>query len=456
MLSPVEIVLRPYRLADFSRDQAIDLLARDREAIEKLLGVQLPDNNPDEMFRIYISSISRLRGEFKELCYRDICLYQYKDMSARRYLEKPVLSAMRGTVIRWFDNGESRLLAFPFAKFFNYGEVDATREPPASGFRAVEKLDGTLIIGWRDEDGELHFNTRGLLEWYGVKFGKGSTYIYRGDGIENPYVRAFISSVKRAGLWSDLESVIDYRSTVMFELVGRVPASQFDPSEASAIDVDDPSWRPFILAKRDNSTFDLEYVDSSPFPLPEIFDANDLNELARAVREWRNREGVVLFYRDKQYRDGELFRWWNYLVKVKSPRYVIMGEVLRNNRIWWRGVAKYTILGAYDDLLSLLEDPEARGFVEKVHNLYVEARSVWSDIAEMIKGGALTGSRVNYISNNMNMKWIIPFLKELKHGVDSETVLRRLIISNLPRKKEAILSFIERLINRLRTIRSAL
>ena|SRR3990167_2986505 len=66
-------------------------------------------------------------------CYTKGCVYE------RAWT--PITMAARGLIL---DRRESRIVATPFPKFFNLGEM--LQEPPALGFETFEKLDGSLVI----------------------------------------------------------------------------------------------------------------------------------------------------------------------------------------------------------------------------------------------------------------------------------------------------------------------
>jgi hypothetical protein len=73
----------------------------------------------------------------------------------------PVACQCRGMVLR---EGTWDLLAYPFDRFFNYGQPEAEGlNLETSAFQ--EKLDGTLIIAyWDDRDSRWHTATRSLTE----------------------------------------------------------------------------------------------------------------------------------------------------------------------------------------------------------------------------------------------------------------------------------------------------
>ena len=86
------------------------------------------------------------------LNYTETCTYQ-------RVWDEITIPA-RGLILR---NDGSEVIALPFPKFFNFGELaaDKTAELVAQPFRAFEKVDGAMGVSYRDEHGDLNVATRG-------------------------------------------------------------------------------------------------------------------------------------------------------------------------------------------------------------------------------------------------------------------------------------------------------
>lgn len=309
----------------------------------------------------------------------------------------------------------------------------------------TEKLDGTLIIVWRDWDGELHANTRGMLEWHGVEVGKRSVYLYRSETMENPFVKAFFNAVKRLNLMEELEGLVGDGETVMFELEGKVPASQAALSKELNMNPDDTSWTPFALAKRNNESFALSYISDVGFPVPSRLNVTDLEDLMIHVSAWKEREGVVLYYPGLYYHTN--MPWWNYMVKLKSSHYALLTTILPAGEVRWREVARVVMLGQYDDLVSLVKDEDIVGFSRKVFENYCLLRDTWEEIMQLLTEMPLTEKERNYVAHCLNLKWLLPYLDEGKKR--GESALKKLVIEGLPKDRDGILHRMERLGKRL-------
>jgi len=393
------------------------------DEVRRLVGAG-PDAGADEVRRRFA------RAEYKVQCAPapdgKYCLYQYKELRAGRYFEVPVLAAMRGYVTKQYDGGDMHVAAFPFAKFFNLGETGATQNPPTRGFVATEKLDGTLIIVWRDPDtGELHYNTRGMLEW----FEPTPAGTARRDYIANPFARAFLSAVSRRRLREDLETLVADDTTVMFELVGRIPASR---QTNDPIDPDDPAWTPYLLARRRHGSWRLEYagVDFDPlnFPAVRSVRVETLGEIVQLVADWRDKEGAVIYYPGRSY---EGFNWWNYIVKVKNPVYALQGYIYKpDGTPSERAILRLILAGAYDDLVAY-GDENVIAVADEIRTAYEELLSTFEELHSAAQ--TWTSKQWNVFIHQYKGRWLEPYLRE----PDPEAALKRLILSQAPRRNVA-------------------
>jgi len=369
--------------------------------------------------------------DFKRLCAPapggTYCLFQYGDLRPGRYFDAPLLAAMRGYVSKIYDNGDVSLAAFPFAKFFNLGETGATQSVPRRGFIATEKLDGTLIIVWRDPDtGELHYNTRGMLEWF-EPTGRGTV---RRDRIANPFVRAFLASVDRLGLRDDLETLAREDTTLMFELVGRVTASKMPDNYR--IGPGDEAWTPYLLARRIHRDWRIEYAalhfDALGFPHAGAVEARSVDEIVAIVGEWRDREGAVLYYPSEYYAG---FNWWNYLVKVKNPVYTLTSLLYTpHGRPNERTILKFILAGAYDDLLAYGGEEVAR-VAEEIRDAYEELLAEFRLLHAMAQ--TWDQSKWNMLVHTYKGRWLEPALK----AADPDAGLKHLLLAATPRRNIA-------------------
>ena len=427
-LNPVILTYYPLKYKDY------DFLMRHREEIEWLLGVQLSKSNPEKAYRVYREKMVKIARMVSEKCTREkegkTCIYKYIENLTREFLKTPVLSAMRGTVIRWYDNGEAVRLAFPFAKFFNLHEVPMTEKLPEAGAVIYEKLDGTLVSCWLDTDGEIRCSTRGLLDNMRAEVGKTSTLVVRG---ENPVVKVFMSSINKRVL----EDLVGEDVTVMFELIGDKPGSQCPIVERCL-----SSPKPFLLAKRKGES-GIEYIVHEAIPSPRRFNykPGELEGVARRIKDF---EGFVIHYPGLKYHPG--VDWWDYLVKVKSPLYIVKSEVLWAGKgsISYKRLARYVIVsGNPDDLASVF--PEERDFILDVWEKWVALREEYEALLES------ASDKTVRVLKSQKYKWLAELLEEShKRGV---APLKRFIIFGLPRSKAGIPSYLDRIKTRIREAR---
>ena len=87
--------------------------------------------------------------------YGDLILYNYSNSCVYEKAWDEITILARGIII---DPPSDKIIALPFPKFFNYGEM--TDQLPDEPFEVTEKLDGSLICIWHYK-GEWHTSTRG-------------------------------------------------------------------------------------------------------------------------------------------------------------------------------------------------------------------------------------------------------------------------------------------------------
>ena len=198
---------------------------------------------------------------------------------------------------------QGRIVSSGFPKFFNAGERppdDAKLEAALSNGEEVfftEKLDGTLMIRSVLPDGRIIFRTRGM--WSGGDFASV----------------AFGLSVKRYSVL--LEPTFMPEWSLLFEYVG--------PENLIVIAYSEPDLH-FLGAIRHTDLHLMPIEQLHKFahehglraaPLVEL--PRDLKGLQQTVREWGDREGVVV-----RLHRGQL------LIKVKSARYLALHAMRAN------------------------------------------------------------------------------------------------------------------------------
>lgn len=101
-----------------------------------------------------------------------LAIMSYTDdcQKARRW--DNVSMACRGLI---FNTETGAIVARPFSKFFNVGETPATQpdQLPKEGFRATEKVDGRLMVMYRDAQGRPQLSSRGSFTSEEATVGSG-------------------------------------------------------------------------------------------------------------------------------------------------------------------------------------------------------------------------------------------------------------------------------------------
>ena len=413
--------------------------------LARLLGIG-PGEGLDSVRRA-MASVNRL---WSRRCLRlgigKECVLSYKySLEPRDYLRRPVLAAARGAVVRHYRRGGVRQLAMPFAKFFNYRECRECSRIPSNSFIATEKLDGTLIVAYRDPDtGELLLSTRGSL--------------YRPPMARNPYAERFLAAVEGLGLSWELESIVKEKTTVMFELVNTAcPASRCLGRELEA-PPGDPRWRVFLLAARSHDTMEISYeLPSTGFPRPRRIEAESVKELVRIANSLGD-EGVVVFFPGGTYLG---FPWWNYMLKMKNKRYVFrsllgaaeIDEATR--RSMYRRVARLVASGRIDDVAPLLEGTVFADFAAKYREEYKRLVEAYTVLAEKLRAlVARHGAEKtrNYLRHNLAMKSLADDMEQVLENPEaaaSRTVREKLLAKGGP---EALLDALKRHRRRIETI----
>jgi len=213
----------------------------------------------------------------------DYALYEYTSETLFDANWSAEAQAARGLVV---DAASGRVLCNPMPKFFNLNEVEATRikNLPDEPFIALEKLDGTLILVWRDpKRNEWIYNTRGDWKNEFIEWAKELPLDKKNLDPEYTYSFELIHPKNRI--------VIDYgaRRELVLVAVRRAGTGEEEP------------WaRLKLIAGRLGASVPREFAD---FKIEDIgFEPNQ--------------EGYVLLYPG------------GFRVKVKSPAYVKIARVI--------------------------------------------------------------------------------------------------------------------------------
>ena len=347
----------------------------DIRELAQLVGLNQWINETDVYKRVAMIKYKRLYVMHCKIFneYRD-CVYKYTNNNSKYFIKFPILAVMRGSVARFYEGGDVKQVAFPFAKFFNWKENSISSKIPSTKWVITEKLDGSLVVVWRDPDtGELRANTRGTLD--------------------SPIIEAFWDSVKRMELREHLEGLVKENTTWMFEFVNpEYPASMVFRNIVEIIKEQPHKFTPYLLAYRDHSTMEIEYNVDTDFPRPRFYNINTVDDIMHRVKEMTDKEGLVVHFPGHLY--DTRFKWWNYILKIKSKSYVIKAYIgLGENdpgfrRTAYRKIALAIVNNHYEDLIPILQGTEYGDFIQKYLETYSKLVDTWIVFREKIEAKA--------------------------------------------------------------------
>jgi RNA ligase len=210
-------------------------------------------------------------------------IYNYTPEVQYDKLWDEVTMQCRGLIL----DEQSNIVARPFRKFFNYGEIPVS-EIPDLPFTMTEKMDGSLVIITR-YNGELIFATRGSFESDQVKYAKEIWF--------NKY--------------HHLGPTICHNYTYLFELI--------DPRNKVVVDYQEEADL-IALEYTPNEKEDFRYFPALPFKaVKQHFGFDSIEDVIASLDgEWNNREGYVIRFEN------------GYRLKIKSPEYLRLHKIITN------------------------------------------------------------------------------------------------------------------------------
>lgn len=257
-------------------------------------------------------------------------------------MSNPIVQECRGLILKK-DNivltsnppiQQYKVASMRFSKFFNYGQEEAITLDFKNPVEVSEKIDGSLIGVWYDEDTGWHVSTSGNI-----------------DADDSPIERNDIINYRHLFdlAWDDLSfDVLDKQCTYIFELV-----SQF-----TRLVVPYRDTKLYLLAIRNNKT--LEEFDRNFLPflskqlfgdkilIPKTYYCNSIDEIYDSVRNMdennQNFEGVVLC-------DNKFNR-----IKLKSNRYMELFNVRGEGILSDKKILQMVLDETEDDILAFFPE----------------------------------------------------------------------------------------------------
>lgn len=233
----------------------------------------------------------------------------------------PVANQCRGMVLR---EGTWELLAYPFDRFFNYGQPEAEGlDLSTAAFE--EKLDGTLVIAyWDNDESKWHAATRGMCEAHGNVLDGFTTR----DLIEKACVEM------GRGSFRDFMDLAHRGNTFCFELTA--PENQ--------IVCEYRERKLTLLGARNMTTLEEVstrlHAESNGWLLPRTWQLNDLDHIVEVIRDWDPAEFEGIIAKDAKF----------HRVKVKAPKYLAVHHAIDSLGASWRSCIAAVQSGASDDI----------------------------------------------------------------------------------------------------------
>lgn len=208
----------------------------------------------------------------------DLFIYNYTPKAQYNRVWNEVTLASRGLIM----DGDGKVVARPFPKFFNYGEME-NQEIPTLPFEVFEKMDGSLGITYWVGD-EVYLATRGSFN-------------------SDQAIKAMeLLNSKYAAAKSNLEKGVTY----LFEIIYPENRIVVDYGVEESLT---------LLAMIDTATGEELDLEPIGFPLVKKYDGlTDLDALKQIATS--NKEGFVVKFEN------------NFRVKIKFEEYVRLHRIL--------------------------------------------------------------------------------------------------------------------------------
>lgn len=238
----------------------------------------------------------------------DYYIYNYSQTVQFQKLWDDVTIDSRGLIL----DGEGNIVARPFRKFFNLQEHDVNEIPFGMPFTVFEKMDGSLGITYKGEDGAVYIATRGSFQ-------------------SEQAIKATQMLADNSDLYNFVLSLSD-DYTLLFEIIY--------PENRIVVDYGGVEKLVFLGSyHKETGEFTSPHHYKSNFPfldVPQVFDVSSIDELKNSGET--NFEGYVVRF-DNDFR-----------VKVKLDEYVRLHRLMTNVS----NVSVWESLKNGDDIETLL------------------------------------------------------------------------------------------------------
>ncbi len=281
----------------------------------------------------------------------NLSIYNYKQLDAKKICS--IARDCRGLVL---ENETQNLVAKPFSRFFNLGEmIEYHKDFNWNSFTSQSKLDGSLILIFRYEN-KVYCNTRG--SWGNGQI-NGSQWTWR------TLVESIIGKL-------DYNLIPDYYigNTYCFELVSifNKVVSHYPKPELYLLSIFNPQGKELTIEQCDFT------AQQNGWKRPQLHSFKSLSEVETYIKELEDNnpteEGLVLC-------DSNGMR-----VKVKNSKWCALARLKDNNNVFLpKYMVPLVLSGEMDEVVLYLPELEDEMYKMK-ENLNSELENlltVWNN-----------------------------------------------------------------------------
>nr|DAK84678.1 MAG TPA: RNA ligase [Caudoviricetes sp.] len=292
-------------------------------------------NNNENWERILSSPPYNLIIKWKE----PFVLLKYNQLSSD--MNEEICQECRGIILKKTTDG-FKVASMKFKKFFNYGEDKAAKLDFSKPVIVSQKVDGSLLSIWYDEDTGWHVSTSGNID------SRDAELQFKTDKLHT-YYDLFMEAFNKYHLNFDM---FDKNYTIYYELV----------SPYNRVVVPYRETKLYWLGARDNNTleeYSFEDMLGCYTNIPKWHKCSNLEEIISSVKN--------LTTEDEHFEGFVVQDWKGNRIKLKSPSYIHLFFIKGDGIFSEKKILKIILEEEDDDILSYF--PEYKPDFDRIRRL---------------------------------------------------------------------------------------